>query len=367
MKHSSLWLLLLGILAALMLGACGRAAPVQTEEPVPGPEVSATPAPTPEPTPQPLAIPAEISLEESRQMANFLCANRSLVSGQWLYGFSFDEEYRPVLGRFRLRESRAEDFQVLAEDCVPEYLCLYGRTLYYVNTAAGGALERVNVDGSGRRVLLEGPVDTLQLVGSQLRYRRADGFYCACELDGSGETPLIHRNCYYPYTYGDLILYQDDLDGERLHLRRLSDSKELILTEQAAYAPLFYDGRLYYSDAQGRVCCLDPTRGEEPEVLELPELTGAAEFLPDSHGLQIRALCEVENGLRQWTASPDRVLREEAQTYRLCDYLGDHQVETLYQPDGRILAFLLVFPDGSETRYLGAVIPGESTLLGPEP
>ena len=360
MKRSTVCLLLLSVLLALLLGACGRAESAGTEAQIPAPAETSEPASMPEPTPQPLAIP-ELSPAESRQMANFMFANRSLVSDQWLYCFSFDEEYRPVLARFHLKGGQPEDFRILAEDCVPEYLCLHDGVLYYINTARGGALERVAVDGGSRETLADGPVDYLQLVDETLRYRRSDGFYCSCELDGSGEETLIFRDCYYPYSCGGLVLYQDDLDDERLHLRRLSDGKELVLTEGAAYAPLFFDGCLYYTGGDGLVYRLDPAEGETPEALELAELTGAAELLPGTHGLQIRGLREVENGLIQWTASETRVLREEERSYRLCDYLGDYRVEALYQPDGRILSFLLVTPDGTEHRYLGAVEPGGET------
>ena len=364
LKDYHIFPLFMLLLMLLLLCACGKNGGNETPaEPGDEPAAAAETVP-PEPTVQPLAIP-ELSLEESRQMATFLSGNRALISGYQLYSFSFDEKYHPVLGSFHLQAGTPTSFQLLAEDCVPEYLCLHGSVLYYLNAARNDALERIGTDGSNRETLMEGPVSYLQLVGDQLRYRRADGCYCACELDGSGERVLIDGDVYYPYTMEDLVLYQDNLDGERLHLRRISDGKELVLTEGEAYAPLVFNGCLYYSSDS--VYRLDPELGNEPQRLDLAEMTGTAELLPDSHGLQIRALRETEEGLLQWTAGESGVRREEERSYRLCEFLGDYRVEVLYQPDGRILSFLLVAPDGTETRYLGAVVPGEITTFEYEP
>ena len=140
MKTLKRQLIALLLLFALLLSGCGSApesGPAETGEPEED-EGLVTVIERPELSP-------DFSRAESVAMANFLCANRALLEGEYLYTLEYDEQLRSVLGRYRVVDNTLREFTVLAEDCVAEYLTEADGALFYLNR---GSLERLNADGA---------------------------------------------------------------------------------------------------------------------------------------------------------------------------------------------------------------------------
>ena len=124
MKKRMLPLLLL----LLLLAGCGREAADSTGGGAPAGE---------------LLAPISLSLEESQAMARVLNANRVLYREGSLYCYDFDRDWKPVLARYTWKDGKLSGFRVLAEGCVPEYLCYVDGWLCYINRDTG-AMERVS-------------------------------------------------------------------------------------------------------------------------------------------------------------------------------------------------------------------------------
>ena len=338
--------LLILLLSALLLSGCGAetaaSAPADTAQPAP--------SPTAAPSLPPLSRREgpEADAEESARMASFLAANRALMDGTTLYTLDFSSKGVPELGRYRLMRNALRQYRTLVKDCVPEYLCLHEDKLYYRN-ANTGAIERVGVDGRGHEILFDGSCDYLQLVGDKLRFTDARHRLCEADLDGGNARVLIGIACYYPYSLGDTLLYQKDSEDEALFLHWMQDGKERRLTTGAAYAPLLWDGRLYYSTAEGLESVL--LNGKDLQRYELPSFSGSLELTPWQGALALRGLGFAETPL-QWTGSLTEQSEPEASGYRLLEYVGaDFRVDAVYEPDRRIRLFVLTDSSGREYPY----------------
>ena len=83
---------------------------------------------------------------------------------------------------------------------------------------------------------------TLQYLDGRLYYTRGqDSRLYSAKQDGSEEELIVDKACYYPYVFGNRVVYQDDGDGESLHLydrKRKTDEKLL-------------DGPVHYANIVG--------------------------------------------------------------------------------------------------------------------
>ena len=237
--HRRSWLILLAVLAfiAMLLTACG-VKKVQVSAVTSG-EVRLSGG-------KPVEI--AFSEEETREMSNYMLEGRFLHSGKTLYGSRHDESGDPYLCRMKysavekgmyIRETEAVDTKADAK-----YLVLDSGYLFYLRE------DRLTGDSSVVRIpaamnseaqletLYSQPCDFLFRRSGQLYFTDASNHLCSMPLTGGDTQPVVSdKKVYYPYLLNeDLLLYQDDADGESLHMR---------------YLPTGFDLRI----ASGRVLC----------------------------------------------------------------------------------------------------------------
>lgn len=338
-------LCLILLLLALLLAACGGES---TESaPSPSPTESEEAAETSSPVEDRL-LPA-LELEESQAMARFLNANRAYLQDGRLYCYDFGTDWTPALARYTWTKGSLKGFTVLAEGCIPEYLCGDGDFLYYIDRASGG-IERVPEKGGKRELLREGPCEGLSLRDGRLYFCDEEGRFLSADTDGKNETELLPGPCGFAYPLEGAILYRAEKDGGRLHLYRMAEGTDEAITAGPASTPLIYDGRLWYDNGDA-LCSVDLDLLDEQRTT-LPEWGGVIELLPEAAGLTVR-ITRDDDGPVQWTGGLERPLQMEGRGYRICDWLGGGvRVDTVYEPDGRIRCFLLTDGKGAEISFL---------------
>lgn len=289
-----------------------------------------------------------LTTEESQAMARFLNANRVLLDGNFLYCYDFDNGWRPVLGRYTWDGSGLKDFTVLAEGCVPEYLCRLGDSLYYIERNSGG-IERVPLQGGPREPLRQGPCDGLVLRDGLLCFRDGEGRFLSLDPSTGAEESLLPRPCAWAYPLEGAILYLS-AEESRLCLYWTEEAEEEALSPGPADTPLILGDCLYYRS--GTALHRVGLDGEAPTSFSLPETDGAIELLPEAAGLRLRGIRD-ESGPVQWEGPPEGPFYRQARGYRICDWLGGGlRVDTVYEPDGRIRCFLLTADEGFQLSFL---------------
>ena len=325
--------LIAALLCLLFLCACGQEGPAPSPDFVlPGGRelVSLTP-------------------EESCAMARCLNANRAYLSGGQLYCYDFDDDWQPVLARYDWKDGRLDGFTVLAEGCVPEYLCLSEGWLYYIESRSGG-IERVPAAGGARELLRAGPCDWLCLREGLLYFCDGEGRFLSLDPATGVETTVLAGPCAWAYPLEGAALYLASADGGRLHLCWTEDGTDEPLSSGAASPALIWEDRLWY--CSGGALHSVGLDGRDPRVYALPEADGAVELLPLPEGLTVRGIRD-ENGPAQWAGGPEGPFLHQGRGYRICDWLGGGvQIDTVYEPDQRIRCYLLTDDRGAELSFL---------------
>lgn len=323
------------LLLCLLLPACGTEASLPTDPPVPAE------TPSPAPTAAPPELP-ELSPEQSRAMARVLGANRVLLWEGRLYCYDFDADWRPALASYRWENGLLSDYTLLASGCVPEYLCALGEALYYIDRSSGD-LERVPLGGGERESLYAGPCSCLSLREGRLHFLDGAGRFLSLDPTDGEIRILLDGPCAFAYPLpGALLWLARDGSGH------LSGESTVQLFSGSAQAPLLLGDTLWFCSGEA-LHSLAPS-GERTWLL--PEHSGAVELLPTEKGLVTRGISE-QNGPSQWEGFPDGPFHTLPRGYRICDWLGDGlQVDTVYEPDGRIRCYLLQDAQGHSLRFL---------------
>lgn len=345
------FILLALLAAALLLAACG------TDR--------AEPPAVPEETPAPaeLRLPPALTREESQAMTMVLNANRVLLADDELFCYDFDENWQPVLARYHWEDGKLSDFTVLAKGCVPEYLCATEQRLFYIDRRSG-ALERVREWGGRREVLNAGPCSWLCMRDGMLYFCDAEGRYLSMNPKNKEETELLPGPCAFAYPLEGAILWQDR-DERGIFLTDTESRVTRQLSRGPTGAPLLLGDRLwFYSGGAVHNLGLD---GSDPKVYRLPRTEGAVELLPERGGLLLRGIRETD-GPVQWYGRPGGPFRTLDRGYLICEWLTDElRVETVYEPDGRILRYRLRDGEGLELSFLAGKVTGNAPEEPEEP
>ena len=347
--------ILLCAMTLLLLSLCGCSDSTTPPEKTPEPQVTVIEGEA--------GLSTNFDTAASLRMASFMGANRALIHGDRLWCFDYDENASPVLACYTLTDGVPGNFTILQTDCVPEYICMEGDRLYYINNNGSAAIESIGTDGKDHQVLADEPCGFLQISDGELYFCDAAGRFCKAAPDGSGRQVLIDDLCCYPYVFGGMVLYQSGKDGESLHLLTLEDGTDRKLTSAVSYAPVIIENMLYYTQKTGegsRICRMTLETGVT-EVFDSPLIQGAAEFiLVPGQGWMVRAV-PADARLEQSSISLAKLdggvwCQGGYSGYRLCDWAGEQRVDASYENGGRLRSFVLVDDSGRETEYMAGVV-----------
>ncbi|MCI6957277.1 MAG: DUF5050 domain-containing protein [Candidatus Faecousia sp.] len=193
--------------------------------------------------------------EQAMDMSNFMVLGRYAILDGKLYGYcsksSTDRrlvcyDYDPALPK----ESRLTGYKQLDEGGAPCYIQTANGYLYYICwNVNGNTLRRIGMDGSDKTVLYDKDCDYLQICGDTMYFTDENHRLVSADLDGQNITTLIDKEVYYSYCLGDgWFLYQDDADGESLHITNVRLGYDQRLSEDKVFGCVLEGAYLYYVD-----------------------------------------------------------------------------------------------------------------------
>ena len=211
------------------------------------------------------------SVEETLRMSNYMLSGRFIHEKKLLYGTRHDEAGLPMLTRMKYTAGQSGMFVRETEEIDrgvdAQYLALSGNWLYYLRadlsdgktavcripSAFGAAAEK--------EVLYDSPCDFLSWRNGRLYFTDAEQHLLSMKEDGSDlRTELADKQIYYPYLLtDDLLLFQDDADGESLRMRYLPTGFELRVSEGHVYGFVVQGSVLWFlraAEGDGEKCRL---------------------------------------------------------------------------------------------------------------
>ena len=193
----------------------------------------------------------DFDVKQTADMSNFMSYGYYLIEDEVLYGLTHSETLAGSLGAmsFHMKGDFPEfdETAILDKNGYATYLCKDGDTLYYIRNFE--AVCKVNIDGSGAKVLYEGVCDYLQIHEGRLYFADENYHFVSTDMDGGNLTTVVDKEIYYPYFIcSDWMIFQDDADDESLHLYNVTHGTELNITYVPSYNPILDGHYLYYAE-----------------------------------------------------------------------------------------------------------------------
>ena len=189
-------------------------------------------------------LDVSFSPEQTLAMSNLMLGGRYIFLDDSLFGFQYYNGSQQKMISFRFdpsqeQEQRITDYQDVDLEGGPTFLQEANGCLYYICTGSSGSqLCRINPDGSG-----------LQVCGDVRYFTDENHHLVRSDLDGQNVTTLIAKELYYTYCLGDdWFLFQDDADGESLHIANLKYGFEQRLSTGKTYCYVVDGNYLYFVD-----------------------------------------------------------------------------------------------------------------------
>ena len=236
--------------------------------------------------------------EAAMDMSNWMNYGRFVIEDDVFYGdFFLDSSNSLQAVTFAIvhegTDLKAGPWELLDEGCAAYFLHKRGDLLYFVEQGPDDDQDSCDIvcmgtDGSGRKVLVEGPCYYLRLVGDRMFFTDEAYRLWSADLSGNDRQLLLDKEVYYAYPLNeDWVLYQDDADNESLHLYYLPRQFDLKLNDEPSYEPKLVGSRLFYFIADGEVhhlCCIDLSSWEtvrDPRLnCQVPVFTPERSELP---------------------------------------------------------------------------------------
>lgn len=209
------------------------------------------------------------SAEQTRQMSNYMLANRFVHQDKMLVGSRHDETGLPYLCRMKFTAGQSgmyvRETEPIETGVDAQYLALEGEYLYYLRIDChSGSTSVCRVPAAfgstaAPETVYAAPCDFLFLFQGRLYLTDASHHLISMKPDGTDlQFVLSDKEIYYPYLLSsELLLYQDDADGESLRLRYLPTGFDLQILPGRALSYVLQDGALYVLQADaGEKCTL---------------------------------------------------------------------------------------------------------------
>lgn len=207
-----------------------------------------------------LTFGVKYSNRDTRDICNFVLDGQFLLKGDRLYGKSFSGD-ECIFGYCTIEDKSngitIGDFQALEKGGQAKFLNMNEEYIYYLWAPSDGSTEsirRINVETGKSKIIREGNIDYLQLKYNKLYFCDENYKFHKMNKDGSDDEIIVEKEIYVPYVIDkNWLVYQDDRDGERLHLKKMGSDYDRALSSERTYAWTIVDKTLYYASTGDKV------------------------------------------------------------------------------------------------------------------
>ena len=184
--------------------------------------------------------------DEVYAMSNAMMGGSCIETDGILYGDYGGEKWGQ--GSFtaaRIKDGNLEDHTILAKDAKVSNLSVYDGDIYGIFDFN----KIIKVEGGKTEVttLYEGICDYMQVTENGIYFTDENNQYCKVDLKGQNKEIVMQKKVFYPYQVSSkFLIYQDDADGETLHVYNMENGNDTKISDVLSYEPMLCGDYLYF-------------------------------------------------------------------------------------------------------------------------
>ena len=188
---------------------------------------------------------------DTTELSNFMLGGQYVIADGAIYGKFFDLSQGGENTVFATSALGGGDYRVLSKGGQAKYLTASNGYVYYKWVPANGDTEsicRIPIEGGDPEKLREGVCDYVQVRFGKVYYTDGQNRFCSMTPEGKEQTVVIDKTVYMPYVVEKgWVIFQDDADGEKLHIAALNGLYERAITDKRSYGWIIWGRYLLYT------------------------------------------------------------------------------------------------------------------------
>lgn len=183
---------------------------------------------------------------EVYDMSNAMAGGLCIEADEMLYGdYGGNEWGKGAFTAAKIIDGKLADHTVIAKYVNVFHLNEYNGDIYGIFDYN----KIIKVEGGKTEVetVYEGVCDYLQVTEDGIYFTDEKNHYCRIDNKGQNKETILEKEVFYPYQISpEFVIYQDDADGETLHVYNLKNGDDVKISDIVSYEPMLCGDYLYF-------------------------------------------------------------------------------------------------------------------------
>lgn len=186
--------------------------------------------------------------DEIYAMSNYMAGMGAFVEADgMLYGDYGGKEWgKGAFTVARIKDGKLEDKEIIAKNAKATCLSVYDGYVYGIIDYE--KIVKIKAGDTKMETLYEGPCGYMQVTKDGIYFTDENYYYYKLDLKGKNKEIILEKEIYYPYLVSSkFLIYQDDADGETLHIYNMKNGNDTKISEGVSYEPMICGDYLYFT------------------------------------------------------------------------------------------------------------------------
>ena len=186
--------------------------------------------------------------DEIYAMSNYMAGMGAFVEADgMLYGDYGGKEWgKGAFTVAKIKDGKLEDKEIIAKNAKATCLSVYDGYVY--GTIDFEKIVKIKAGETKMETIYEGVCGYMQVTKDGIYFTDENYQYCKVDLKGKNKETILEKEVYYPYLVSSkFLIYQDDADGETLHVYNMKNGNDTRISEGVSYEPMICGDYLYFT------------------------------------------------------------------------------------------------------------------------
>ena len=170
----------------------------------------------------------------------------------------------------KIKDGKLEDKEIIAKNAKATCLSVYDGYVYGIIDYE--KIVKIKAGDTKMETLYEGPCGYMQVTKDGIYFTDENYYYYKLDLKGKNKEIILEKEIYYPYLVSSkFLIYQDDADGETLHVYNMKNGNDTRISDVPSFEPMICGDYIYFNTSGSEedmkyMCRIDMYSGKQEKA-----------------------------------------------------------------------------------------------------